>query len=143
MELIDVTRKSFAAKAVRVTEENMQAVAEWCGGYVSSTRAIDPGDRHFVYVPYKRSVNSKWIPAFPGNWVTLAHNRFSVHRNSVFLGTFDRPGKKVPTKSQIEAFVKQSMTKWLDDGTEGTAESYNSIAAETAQKIVELFGGTE
>jgi hypothetical protein len=40
MELLDFERKAYSVKAVRVTEENMQEVAKWCGGAISDMSAL-------------------------------------------------------------------------------------------------------
>jgi hypothetical protein len=141
VELIDVTRKSFKAQAVRVTEENMREVAEWCGGILVSARLIPEAKVVWsVEVPCKSGRAARRILAYPGNWVTLAHNRFSVHRNAVFLGTFDLPQN---TKNDI-AYKRERVIAVLVETLAAKNLTYDEdvrTAYEQADKIMKIFGG--
>ena len=92
-------RKPFFVSGYCVTEENMEAIAKWCGGYVIR-QSNDP----FIHVPVTRATNVKQYEAYVGTWVIVSVLRgersFKVYTEEwlhkqfmeVTVETFDDPG---------------------------------------------------
>lgn len=74
-------RKPFPVEAVRIDNENMDEVADWCRGSVIAT-----GDTARVKVPViNQNVKSE---GFVGDWVLRSGNSFRVYSNEVFQKSF-------------------------------------------------------
>lgn len=86
IEPIKVQRKTFRADAVQVTAENMEAVAEWCGGVVNS-RPVDPyrdalfpdKDWHRQWVEVQISHSAKGR-AYEDDWITFRDDNIGFYR---------------------------------------------------------------
>lgn len=81
------TRKPFEVEAVRVTEQNMEEVAEWCGGFIPE---VSEGAKRYIKVDVVRPLNEKQTKAFPGDWVLKVRNTFKVYQAKPFTHCFDR-----------------------------------------------------
>ena len=82
-------RKPFLVEGVRVTEENMAAVAEWCSGQVDST--IPMGKKYpvnYVKVRVIRPLNERQTRAFKGDWVLYAGTGYKVYSDKAFKDSF-------------------------------------------------------
>lgn len=79
------TRKPFEIQAVRVTEENMVAVAKWCGGEINQANG-----KHFIKVDVTRPLNEKQTKAFVGDWVLKVKESFKVYTHKAFSHCFDK-----------------------------------------------------
>lgn len=74
-------RKPFFVDAVQVTEDNFEAVAEWCGGKVLET---------YVSVPVRRPLNARQTHALVGDWVLKAGKGFKVYTDKAMTKNFDQ-----------------------------------------------------
>lgn len=81
-------RMTFRVEAVRVTTNNMEEVAEWCGGRVVDIDTSGFGRKH-VQVPTGKDGMSI-AHANIGNWVTclVKGNSFRVYKEKSFLEAF-------------------------------------------------------
>lgn len=78
-------RKSFPIECVQVTEENMDAIADWCGGTVMGTGTY----RHIkLEVPDAKHVRQ--TKAHAGDWVTFAGTGFKIFSAKAFEKHFDK-----------------------------------------------------
>lgn len=80
-------RKPFEVEAVGVTEENLEALADWCH---SEVRTEDDG-RKYVKVRVARAMNERQTKAFPGDWILYAGTGFKVYTDKAFERTFELP----------------------------------------------------
>ena len=70
-------RKTFLVDAIQITEDNLDAVANWCKGKVLATAATETEPaRFFVKVPVKRPMNARQERAYIGDWVLKARGGF-------------------------------------------------------------------
>jgi hypothetical protein len=92
-------RKSFDIKYVEVTEQNLAAAAEWCGGTVAGS-----GKERYIKIVDKGAINQMQTKAFIGD-VIVKHED---------LGTFKKFGQKAFTKSYEEIV---SLSHSRDAGT--------------------------
>lgn len=86
-------RKPFLVDAVRVTPENMTAIADWCGGDIEKAEPIpsmaEPRVNYYVKVPVKNPMTERQSKAFIGDWILFANNGFKVYTPKAFDRTFD------------------------------------------------------
>lgn len=79
METKKFTRKPFLVEGVRVTADNMPAVAEWCGGEIHSTPP-QKGLQRYVRVPVVPGAKKMpFAHAFEGDWVVKMRMGFKVY----------------------------------------------------------------
>lgn len=81
-------RKPFFVDAVRVTEDNLDQIAQWCGGEIR-TKVIKGEANKYVHVPVKRALNVRQTQAFIGDWVLYAGSGFKVFTHKAFETYFD------------------------------------------------------
>lgn len=84
-------RKPFYVDGVRVTKENMEAVAEWCKGLMKVTEPKIAGKRPspFIEVEVHRPANDRQRRAFVGDWVLESENGFKVYTDQALRSTFE------------------------------------------------------
>jgi len=80
------TRKPFEIEAIRVTDENMDDVAQWCGGEILTTSA----GKRYIKVDVARPLNEKQTKAFSGDWALKVKTSFKVYTNKAFVHCFDK-----------------------------------------------------
>lgn len=78
-------RKPFEVEAVEVTDENMEAIQEWCQG----TLQMEENGRKFIKVRVARALNERQTKAFPGDWILYAGTGFKVYTAKAFFKTFE------------------------------------------------------
>lgn len=82
-------RKTFEVDAVRVTADNIEEVARWCGGTVRSVAGPKPGSgRPYIKVRVLRPLDDKQTMAFIGDWVLHAGTGYKVYGDSAFHKSF-------------------------------------------------------
>lgn len=89
-------RKPFYVDAVRVSEENMEEVAEWCDGKIVEHET----DGKFVSVKVHRPLTERQTQAFVGDWVLNSGNGFKVYVQKAFDKSFEKV--KHLTKAQAD-----------------------------------------
>ena len=83
-------RKTFSVEAIQVTDENQDAIANWCKGKVLATKASEGEEaKFFVKVPVKRPLNDRQSRAYVGDWVLEARSGFKVYTQRAFDGCFE------------------------------------------------------
>lgn len=89
-------RKPFYVDAVRVSESNIEEVAEWCKGKVETEDG-----QTFIRVEVNRPLNERQTQAFIGDWVLFAGTGFKVYQPKAF----DRSFEKVKHLSKEQADI--------------------------------------
>lgn len=125
METTSYIRKPFAINAVRVTAQNLQEVADWCGGEIK-TQPVRGKDAPFIHVDVRRPISDRQTKAFVGDWVLESHTGFKCYTNRAFNTSFDQ--QLVYTDADAEA--------QLDDGP--TEERVFDKADQEADTLDEL-----
>ena len=81
-------RIPFFVTGYCVTEENMEAIAKWCGGYVIREDDKPP----FIHVPVARATSDKQYKAYVGTHVVVSVQRgersFKVYTDEWLLKQF-------------------------------------------------------
>jgi hypothetical protein len=88
-------RKPFYVDSVRVSEENIDRVAEWCGGEVQT----DEEGKH-IKVKVHRPLTDRQTKAYIGDWVLFAGTGFKVYTPKAFDKSFEKV--KTLTKAQAD-----------------------------------------
>lgn len=90
-------RKPFEVDAVEITAENIEEVAQWCGGEVKESEAKKPGQetQKFIKVAVKRPLNDRQTRGYPGDWILSAGNGFKVYTQKAFSGSFEEQTDRI------------------------------------------------
>lgn len=81
-------RKPFFVEAVQVTEENIEAIAEWCNGRITATKGDE--DNRYIKVHVKNPMTARQTKAFVNDWVLRSGDSFKVYKHESFLKVFDK-----------------------------------------------------
>lgn len=84
IETSKYTRKPFEVEAIQVTAENMDEVAQWCGGTVTTE-----GDTKFIKVEIDRVLNERQTKAFIGDWVLKQNDSYKIYTSKAFRKSFE------------------------------------------------------
>jgi hypothetical protein len=79
-------RKPFYVDAVRVSEANIEEVAEWCEGEIKT----DDEGKRYIHIKVYRPLNEKQTQAYLGDWVLLAGTGFKVYIPKAFDKSFEK-----------------------------------------------------
>lgn len=90
METTTYMRRPFYVEAVRVTEENFDQVAEWCGGETHVVNAKGKKSQ-YIKVDVKTALEERQSRARIGDWVLFTNKNFRVYTDRAFQKTFDVP----------------------------------------------------
>lgn len=124
-------RNSFEVQAVRITGDNIQAVATWCGGTIGKSSGEHP--KLYVLVntqQYNKLMQSK---AYVGDWVILIDDRFKHYRDESFRAAFH---PKVTKFEDVLALVEGAM-----GGNSYILDPFGEYlrAEDVAREITKLF----
>ena len=84
IETSKFARKPFEVEAVQVTTDNLEEVATWCKGELTTE-----GDTKFIKVDVANFINERQTKAFVGDWVLYASNGYKVYTNKAFKKNFE------------------------------------------------------
>jgi len=89
METAQFIRNPLIVDAVQVTMENIEQVAEWCGGTIltarnQKTKQLDS----YIEVPVSRPLHPRQSKAFVTDWVLVNGKSFKVYANRAFTANF-------------------------------------------------------
>ncbi len=96
-------RKPFYVEAVQVTEENMETVAEWCGGRLIPINKDE--SKHFIKVFVKNPMSARQTKAFVDDWILKSRNSFKVYKHESFLKVFDKTDFTEVPQEDVSVFT--------------------------------------
>ena len=76
-------RKTFFVDAIRVTAENFEAVASWCGAEIIT----DDGATH-LKLDVIRPLNKRQTRAYAGDWILTSHSGYKIYNANAFSRCF-------------------------------------------------------
>lgn len=99
METSKYVRKSFDVDAIQVTDENIEEVAQWCGGTIETPHALSLEEAKHIKVRVRYPINERQTKAFVGDWVLNSGRGFKVYTNNAFNKQFvsSDPGNIIVT----------------------------------------------
>lgn len=90
LELQSAIRKPFPVKVIKVTAENMEEVAAWCGGAVRYvTQKGTQNKVPFIQVKVQGTATPRQKTAFVGDRVLYAGKGYKVYTPKAFENNFD------------------------------------------------------
>ena len=104
-------RRPFFVRAVPVTLERLDEIAEWCGGSVQ-TQTVRGKRIPYINVPVLRPRFPKQTQAFEGDWIVQAGTGFKVYTHANFIRDF-RPVSDEDLRSvlAIETSIDQEFER--------------------------------
>ncbi len=84
-------RRPFYVEAVCVTDDNMETVAAWCKGRITTVKS--DGDARYIKVHVKNPMNARQTKAFIGDWVLKSRDSFKVYKEESFVKVFAKSDK--------------------------------------------------
>lgn len=94
MQTTKFTRKPFEVDAVQVTAENIDEVAKWCQGEVTTEDG-----QPCIKVRVLRALNERQTKAFVGDWVLYAGTGYKVYIDKAFKKSFVEKTEELRTTS--------------------------------------------
>jgi hypothetical protein len=134
-------RRSFDVIAIKITAENFDEVAEWCGGEIKSIdRVKGKPDTRYIKVNVERPQYHQNVRAYNGDWIVRgSETSFKVYRDQQFQKTFRRSG--IDNSSAVIEIVKKAM--YAQDAASYRGDMFQSEALiEAVEAIVGLIDGT-
>lgn len=125
-------RNSFNAECVQITEENIQSVANWCGGEIGFTSRSKPYVR-FEAIP--RVVKTK-VNAHIGDWVIFVDGVFKHYRHLPFLRAFSKP-------KDIRGEIQKLMENALSVNLEICQSSWEDLAKDYTDQAMKIIEGEQ
>lgn len=89
MEIKQYARKPFVVEGLQVTDENLEAVADWCGGDIRTGYVHGEGDRRYIKVRVHHHISDRQTKAYVGDWVLRSGNGHKVYTNVAFEKSFE------------------------------------------------------
>jgi hypothetical protein len=124
-------RTNYTIKAVQVTDENMEEVAEWCGGFVNDLSAILLDHPESKVIELVAAFGSKptRVLVRVGDWIVdYGLGIFRPHKTHVFEKKFKPAQDDYVTYGKILELVRDAID----------VQDPNAYACEIARKIMGL-----
>lgn len=133
METQQYQRKPIIVDAVRVTEENFTAVAQWCQGAIvmkhgTTLDRLSEDKSKFIKVRVINPQRIRQTKAYVGDWVLYSeYNGYKVYTNGAFENAFIGPVDKRTIEQAVEDLRAQNngvhpeQQEMVPDGTYGGA----------------------
>lgn len=75
-------------EAVQVTLENVNEVAEWCGGVVHIWKGRKGVEKPFIKVDVKHPLGKRQTEGRLGDWILFANDGFKVYTDKAFKKSY-------------------------------------------------------
>lgn len=108
-------RNTFEVEAVRVTEENMRKVANWCYGRIYGLQELDAPLRLYIQfdaVGYNKHYAAK---AFVGDWVLFVDGHFKHYEDRAFKKAYHPKTSKEGVSRIVEELLTRDPGSNLED----------------------------
>jgi len=138
------TRKTFNVEAIQVTAENMQEVAEWCGGTLKDARDLPRYNTSttavwYIRVPVVLSKAKTYRPnqAFISSWVVKTGQGFSVYTKKGFGVSFQPTDEN--KFAAVLKLVKDAMSRQDVATYHGESRTMEGVDEEITHQIFEIL----
>jgi hypothetical protein len=120
LTLVKYSRKPFDVVAVELSQENIEEVAQWCGGEVRTSDLSKSGGlegyQQYIKVPVKRPLNDRQTRAYYGDWVVEANDSFKVYTPKAFVSSFEKQGEHMlETIDRMDANIAEEEKLELEE----------------------------
>lgn len=100
-------RKPFFVDALRVTEENIEQIAKWCGGTIESEKR-GKKDVSYILVPVSNPLSDRQKKAFVGDWVLYSNGNWKSYTHRAFEASFEPYRQNVEPVQEEKLFELQN-----------------------------------
>jgi hypothetical protein len=108
LEIERYTHIPLYVQAVRVTDENLDEVAEWCEGTICSIERDGKDPVDYVKVATIRPMRERQTQAFPGDWVLKTGIGIKVYTDKAFKRAFvEAPESDPAVLARAEEIFKE------------------------------------
>jgi hypothetical protein len=83
LEISKFMHKPVFVEAVQVTAENMEAIADWCGGAIQKS-----GENVFIKANVPGAKSNRHTKAFAGDWVLKTDHGVKIYTPKAFEFSF-------------------------------------------------------
>lgn len=99
IETTKYVRKPLYVEAVHVTDENFDAIAEWCQGEIKPrSQTID---KPYIKVRVHSPKSLRQTQAFAGDWILYTDRGYKVYTDHAFNNSFDLVGEDNDNPDQL------------------------------------------
>lgn len=100
-------RNPFYVDAVQITEENMEAVADWCRGQIRKDSPEEgTGEAKYIHVRVYRPLDDRQTKGYVGDWILYAGTGYKVYTDKAFTSSFEKAQE--PEQKNHNVFEEQS-----------------------------------
>jgi len=133
------SRKTFNVEAIQVTVENMQEVAEWCGGSVKGYDSVHDSPHVYIQVPVMPSKTKTYRPnqAFVKSWVVKTNQGWTVYTKKGFGVSFE-PMDENKFEAVLK-LVKDAMSRQDVATYHGESRTMDGVDEEITHQIFEAI----
>lgn len=134
------SRNSFDVEAVRITEENIQKVAEWCDGNIYGFRDYDLKPLR-MYVQFGSADGERVFvaKAYIGDWIILVDDVFKRFTDKKFRQLHSPVVSEMAKQADVEKILGEFVELHKEALQQGVDSPMELFAPGIAQKIVNLF----
>jgi hypothetical protein len=94
-------RKPLIVEAVRLTNANFDAVAEWCQGEVATAREGRQSGKKYIKVRVHNPKHPRQTQAFVGDWLLYTEKGYKIYTNKAFRLSFDAYSEVIQGNQEI------------------------------------------
>jgi len=127
------TRRAFETEAIRVTPNNMRAVAEWCNG-----RVVEDENPHIEFKPAMPNYGGRLARAHQGDWIMRASKGFKLYRDKQFREAFEPKRNNSMKFDEILSVVKEAMRKQDAATYLGVSGDTKDVAQKATLRILKI-----
>lgn len=135
---IDVwVQKSKNYQAAQITEENIQAVAKWCGGRIFGVQDLEGPMRSYIKVPVMDGTRIRAVKAWVGDWVVWSEEEeFQHYHRTAFPEDFV---KKISRRKDIYDLLMD----FVQEHTEYNSSHCGRLAKNLTEKLIRIEEGQD
>lgn len=111
------SRKTFTVEAIQVTDQNMRALADWCGGRVTiyfpdQSEGYRSGQTCVEVVVGNVNGRVQKARAYHGDWVTclVGTKNFKVYKNKSFREAFEEVRSEQEKREEVMKVMERALT---------------------------------
>lgn len=126
--------------AIRVTEENIEQVADWCHGVVKDAN-LPATNATYIELSVSHPTGRRTAKAFPGDWIVTVKGSFKVYNHRAFEATFKDYPDVEGVQLIVVSTIMDTMTMMMSEGLTGDEKTAKliEIVEKSSAGILDLF----
>lgn len=118
MKIEKYIRKPFPVNAVRITRDNIEEVAKWCGGKVEVWKGRARGkivEKPFIKMDVSHAISTRQTEGRIGDWILERDGEFKSYTDAAFQRIFE-PVLKIESATEAIAAMGRAVQNALEKG---------------------------